>query len=491
MISDNTFPIWDKDTGIQDFKDGESDELTSSEIMDIRENWIELKKQLKGDQNLSDFNERLKREWAIETGVIENLYDIDRGVTQSLIEHGFKAELIHHGSTNKSRGYVLQLLKDQEASLEGVFDFIKDERKLTTSYVKELHASLVRSQNTTEAMDPLGQRMEVPLIKGDWKTQDNHPVRDGMKYLYCPTEHVGSEMDRLINFHSTHVRNNVSSEVQAAWLHHRFTQIHPFQDGNGRVARTLASLILIKDDLFPLVITRDGRHEYIEALEDADEGDLGSLVAVFVKSQKVQFRRASEIIGNKNHDTRSALELLREAAKARRSKSQRKTLNRVLIVQRDLKKRLELLIPDIKAALKEIDSSYKVQLRKSNDKNNHYFRHQIIETAKRMKYYANLNTSDKSWVGLQVKWSRQAYFVFSIHGIWRQHHNKALICSPFLEFKDVEEGNEVRTSLIQVAEDGFLFFQSENENEKQLQSRFNDWLGEVIDNFILELARNL
>ena len=52
-------------------------------------------------------------------------------------------------------------------------------------------------------------------------------------------------------------RRGVPVEVEAAWLHHRFTQIHPYQDGNGRVARALASLLFIKAGWFPVVVTRD------------------------------------------------------------------------------------------------------------------------------------------------------------------------------------------------------------------------------------------
>ena len=39
------------------------------------------------------FLERVERRWAIETGIIEGLYSIDRGVTQTLIEHGLSADL--------------------------------------------------------------------------------------------------------------------------------------------------------------------------------------------------------------------------------------------------------------------------------------------------------------------------------------------------------------------------------------------------------------
>ena len=258
MTNDTAHPIWRRGIGIADLETDPND-LSASEIPGIKAVWTNQRTRLKGTRQLSDFTEKLSREWAIETGVIENLYEIERGVTQTLIERGFQAELLSHGSTNRPREYVLQLLRDQKEALDGVFDFVSSRRELSTSYIKELHAALLRSQGTVEGIDPLGHAVELPLTKGAWKTQENYPVRDGVTYNYCPPEHVASEMDRLVAIHDEHVANSVPSEVQAAWLHHRFTQIHPFQDGNGRVARALASLVLVKDGLFPLVVTRDER----------------------------------------------------------------------------------------------------------------------------------------------------------------------------------------------------------------------------------------
>ena len=64
----------------------------------------------------------------------------------------------------------------------------------------------------------------------------------------------------------------------AAWLHHRFAQIHPFPDGNGRVTRALVTWHLVQHAHVPIVITRDDRDDYIDVLEAADDGHLDLLV---------------------------------------------------------------------------------------------------------------------------------------------------------------------------------------------------------------------
>ena len=264
-MNDVTY-IWNPDGGITDFE-VEAAALSASEIPGIKAVWDDQRARLRGTSQLSDFTQKLSREWAIETGIIENLYQLERGVTQTLIERGFQAELIGHGDTNKPREYVIQLLRDQQDALEGVFDFVASRRSLSASYIKELHAALLRSQTHTEGVDALGRHIEVPLVRGDWKTQPNSPTREGVTFGYCPPEHVASEIDRLIKLHLEHEKAGVTPEVEAAWLHHRFSQIHPFQDGNGRVARALASLVLVRGGLFPLVVTRDDKTAYLDALK--------------------------------------------------------------------------------------------------------------------------------------------------------------------------------------------------------------------------------
>jgi hypothetical protein len=95
--------------------------------------------------------------------------------------------------------------------------------------------------------------------------------------------------------HADHEAAGVLVEVEAAWLHHRFTQIHPFADGNGRVARAIASLVLIRASLFPLIVQREGRNAYIDALEKADDGDLTALVTLVVEAQRSALIQATEV----------------------------------------------------------------------------------------------------------------------------------------------------------------------------------------------------
>jgi len=482
--------IWNLNTGIEDISEDPYD-LFSSEILGITASWNDQLLHLRENQHLVDeFIEQLGREWAIETGMIENLYVIDRGVTLTLIEYGFKAEYMYHGSVNKPRGYVLKLLRDQKDSFDGLFDFIKGNRPLTTSYVKELHASLLRSHEMAEGIDRFGRCTETPIVKGDWKIHENFPVRNGIKYMYCPPEHVQSEMERLLQMHSHHLQTGISIEVQAAWLHHRFTQIHPFQDGNGRVARALASLIFLKHGLFPLIITTDDRPNYIQALEKADSGDLSPLVNIFVKSQRTQFKKASKIgvVSSKDiPSTDSALKILQASASAyNENQSKRKLLRHSMQVEAELRCQLDKLIFKIKGVLEQIHSSPSVLIQESDGNTDHYYRHQIINHADHCDYYANTDTY-RYWIDLRMNWTHSARLVFSIHGIGKHINLEALMCSSFLYLNDANE--EALKSYLPLTEDGFLFYR--NEKPEQIKTRFLKWLDQVLSRFMIELSQNL
>lgn len=262
-------------------------DLADADLHRLAAEWNETRAGMASDEAIAAYTERLKREWAIETGLIERVYSLTRGITEVLIERGLREELIPTSATDRDPALVVDMLRDHATAMDGLFDFVKDGRRLSTSYVKELHAVLLANQETATARDIFGRRTEMPLVRGDYKRRSNNPVRrDGRVHEYCPPEQVAPEMDRLIAMHLEHAQREVPPEVEAAWLHHRFVAIHPFQDGNGRVARALATLVMIRAGWFPLVVTDAGRGDYIDALEEADGGDLGPLAGLFSEIQR-------------------------------------------------------------------------------------------------------------------------------------------------------------------------------------------------------------
>lgn len=118
------------------------------------------------------------------------------------------------------------------------------------------------------ALDKFGNRLEIRLIKGKYKIRPNNPRRpDGEIHEYFPQVHVESEIDNILGWLATFEEED--TVITASWLHHRFTQIKLYQDGNGRLSRVLTTLIISRAKLLPLVIDRDMRAEYILALEQS------------------------------------------------------------------------------------------------------------------------------------------------------------------------------------------------------------------------------
>ena len=68
---------------------------------------------------------------------------------------------------------------------------------------------------------------------------------------------------------------------KAAFIHHELVRIHPFIDGNGRVARLLTNFYLMKKGYPPIIIQKEDRKNYYKSLNKADLGDLSDF-AMFI-----------------------------------------------------------------------------------------------------------------------------------------------------------------------------------------------------------------
>ena len=158
------------------------------------------------------------------------------------------------------------------------------------------------------------------------------------------------------------------------------------------------------------------------------------------------------------------------------------------VLESDLEDRLRAIAPDVEAALSRVLDAATAFVTRSAPETDYYFRAQIIENAKHhVGYFANTGEF-RSWVALNMRWSRRGQLVFAIHGIGKPF-NGSLVCAPFLEFKDTDEEGQTRTALVPIAEDGFVFFY--NEDKERLLSRFVPWRENVIKVALKELTQNL
>ncbi len=457
-------------------------ELAHAELRSLAQVWREQYIRLKDRDSFRQFNERLMREWAIETGLIERLYTLDRGVTELLIEHGIKATLIPHESAQNPES-IVSMIEDHKEAVEGVFDFVKGGRSLSTFYVKELHALMTRHQETVEGIDALGKKVTVLLYQGQYKLQPNNPVRpDGELHEYCPPEQVASEMDRLIDLHGAH--SGVAPEVEAAWLHHRFTRIHPFQDGNGRVARALATLVFVKAGWFPLVVRDRERGRYLDALEAADTGNLADLVEYFAGLQRAEFVKALSIVEDvlKSRGTEDAIESVRRQLAKRRASlvdewESAKSIATHLCDKAD--RRLDEVADKLGVATQGIleHAAFFANRAADGAPNSHSFRSQILQTAKALGYFANTQTY-RSWARLVMKNANQTELLVAFHGIGHEFQGVLACSATWFQRVATEDGERELGAVTPVTDEVFQI--NYKESPEDAEARFLPWLESAI-----------
>lgn len=459
--------------------------LTSGELRALSEVWFEQKDELATSGALDRFNERLRVEWAIETGVIERIYSLDRGTTELLIQRGVvDASLIPREATDKDPELVARIIGDQEAAVDWLFDVVRGRRELSLSFVKELHALMTRHQPTAPGRDQFGREAEIPLLHGEWKRHPNNPTRpDGSVHEYCPPEQVGPEMERLVTLHLQHEAAGVAPEVEAAWLHHRFTQVHPFQDGNGRIARALASLVFIRAGWFPLVVTRDDRERYINALEDADRGDLAPLVELFVARQRKSFVDALSIAGEAAlQDERvkdvvtSIVDLyadrLRQVTQRREWGHAKEIADRV--VERG-RQRFASLAGDLAAELGRFspDFQFVVDHETNDGARRRWFASQTLAAARELDYVPNLRAY-RAWVRLDLRTDTRAEILLSLTAVGREY--RGVIGAALLFVRRPDEGDAEEHVIDLATASDELFQVNYMEPPGSALDRFDTWL---------------
>ena len=209
---------------------------------------------------------------AVDTGAIEGLYTTDRGFTKTIAT---QSEFWERALAMKGER-VRRSIEDALAGYEYVLDAVTGATPITPKWIRELHAVITEHQETYTVHVPVGGELHEdrrPLPHGEYKQSPNNPTTSsGRVHHYAPPEDTASELARLTDELASPAFAGAHPVVQAAYAHYAYICVHPFADGNGRVARALASVFLYRAPGVPLVIFADQRDAYLDALVLADSG---------------------------------------------------------------------------------------------------------------------------------------------------------------------------------------------------------------------------
>jgi len=204
---------------------------------------------------------------AVDTGALEGLYQVDRGVTHSIALQTTTWEI----EADEKHPDIRRFFAAQLRAFDLIIDAVTDAIPLSEAWLRRLHEELCAAQDTYSVQTPAGYQ-EQTLPKGEYKKYPNHvKIEDGY-FVYAPVLDTPGEMQRFLDELRTPLFLDAHPIVQASYAHYAFILIHPFADGNGRVARALASLFLYRAANTPLMIFADQRDAYLDVLEQADHG---------------------------------------------------------------------------------------------------------------------------------------------------------------------------------------------------------------------------
>jgi Fic family protein len=255
--------------------------------------------------------QRFRIDWNYHSNNIEgNSYDY--GETKAFLLHGLTAG-------GKPLRDSLEIKGHNEVILE-LEDLIRNEVPVTEHLIRELHKKILGSETyTTRAETSDGSSTQRTIVSGRYKSEPNHVrTETGETFYFTEPVAVTADMQELLDWYrEEEVKKELHPVTLAALLHYRFVRIHPFDDGNGRMARILMNLVLMKHGYPVAIIKTEDKENYYRALGQADGDNLNAFVSYIaeqvIASQELWTRAAT----GENLDN---MELQIKSVKARISK---------------------------------------------------------------------------------------------------------------------------------------------------------------------------
>jgi Fic family protein len=163
-------------------------------------------------------------------------------------------------------------MKAHNLCLNIMIDEALSGRPLTEAFIRQLHKVMLREDYEVPVKSPSGVITSYTVHAGIYKTRPNSvKTPAGTMFYYATPEETPAFMSDLVQWYNDAVVSNEYSPIElAAIFHYRYIRIHPFEDGNGRIARLLVNFILKQHGWPMLVVKTKNKASYLTALAQAD-----------------------------------------------------------------------------------------------------------------------------------------------------------------------------------------------------------------------------
>ncbi len=167
-------------------------------------------------------------------------------------------------------------IKGHDETVKYLFDLIKSkEYEITEAEIRNLHKMLLKEPYEVDAVTLDGKPTKRNIQIGEYKSFPNHvQTSTGEIHYYATPQETPIRMGELMAWYKEAKENTaIHPLVIATLFHHEFTNIHPFDDGNGRMGRLLLNLMVQQYGYTPIVVMQQDRMAYYQVLRQADAGE--------------------------------------------------------------------------------------------------------------------------------------------------------------------------------------------------------------------------
>lgn len=211
---------------------------------------------------------RLKRKFMLEFNYNSNHIEgntLTYGQTELLLLFG---KVVNEASMKdleemKAHNVCLKMIQEEAADAH---------MPLTETFIRQLHHTLLREDYTLYRQLPDGTTTSYVIHAGIYKTRPNSVITvTGERFEYASPEETPALMTDLVEWYNAEEQKGALSPIELATvLHYRYIRIHPFEDGNGRIARLLVNYILTRHHYPMIVVKSHDKDRYLTALNRCD-----------------------------------------------------------------------------------------------------------------------------------------------------------------------------------------------------------------------------